>query len=74
MAFHHKSILITNDKDFGTLSYSFPKKNRKSIILVLVRDVTQKDRVIDFIQSKECICGTFAVIDSDKTRIRKFSK
>lgn len=74
MVFHHKAILITNDKDFGMLSYSFPKKNRKSIVLILVRDVTQKNRIIEFIKSKKCVCGTFAVIDSDKTRIRKFSK
>jgi len=74
IAFKEKRILLTNDKDFGTLIFK-EKLNSKGVILLRLWDQTSnaKTRFLEEVikEYRDRLFGNFIVVTENKIRIRK---
>jgi predicted nuclease of predicted toxin-antitoxin system len=74
IAHESDAILITEDKDFGDLTYRLNKPNQ-GIILIRMSGVSIEEKVSNILQVLEAyleeLANSFTVLTRDKVRIRK---
>lgn len=73
IAVNNQCLLITEDKDFGELTYRL-KLDHKGILLVRVSDIPRNERielVAELIEKHfDELCDNFSVIDKRRLRIK----
>jgi len=73
MAYSQKAFLITEDKDFGELSYRFKKPSYGILLIRLIEETSEVKAalVLEILQSKfDQLWNAFSVLESAKLRIR----
>jgi predicted nuclease of predicted toxin-antitoxin system len=73
IANHHKGLLITEDKDFGELTYRLSKQHH-GILLIRLSGIPRKERISLvcelFIKYQEKMAMNFSVITEEGLRIK----
>ena len=73
ISLNNRCLLITEDKDFGELTYRL-KLEHKGILLIRLSDVSRKERieiVAELLEKHfDYICNNFSVIDKRGLRVK----